>query len=67
MKEPIATEWWNETQQRLESIALTFPSGRHTVLHLLSDPEALELVFEPYTDLEPSLAVPCALNRLFAG
>ena len=67
MNEPIAEIWWDETRQRLEGVALTYPSGRQTVFRLLSAPEALELVFEPYTDLEPSLAVQRALNRLLAG
>jgi hypothetical protein len=65
--EPIATKWWNETRQRLESIALRFPSSRQTVYRLLSDPAAFELVLEPYLDLEPRLAVQFALNRLLAS
>lgn len=66
-KEPIATQWWNETRHRLEITALRSSSARRTVVRLLSDPEVLLLVFEPYLDLEPRLAVQCALNKLLAN
>jgi hypothetical protein len=66
-KEPIAPKWWNEIRQILGSIELGSSSGRQVVIRLLSDPDALELVFEPYLDLEPGLAVQCALHNLLAN
>lgn len=67
VQEPIASKWWNEIRQILESTELISSSGRQAVSRLLSDPDALELVFEPYLDLEPGLAVQCALHKLLAS
>jgi hypothetical protein len=59
--------WWEEVRYRLEEVAKDFPSSfeQETMLRLLKDPDALELLFEPYTDLEPRLALYRALRQLF--
>ena len=64
---PSGVNWWNEVRTRLEHTAGNFPSGREqrTIHNLLADPEALELVLEPFSDLEPSLAVYRAMWDLF--
>ena len=45
--------WWDEVRARIRHTAQNIPSGieQQTMLNLLADPEALELVFEPYVDL----------------
>jgi hypothetical protein len=60
-------DWWKEVRERLEHTAWNFPVGleQQTVLNLLADPDALQLVFEPYFDLEPRLAVYQAIHQLF--
>jgi hypothetical protein len=69
MNETIAMNWWKEVRERLEHSARNFPSGfeQQTVFNLLADPDALQLVCEPYSDLEPRLAVYQALRNLFIG
>jgi hypothetical protein len=51
---PSGVNWWNEVRTRLEHTARNFPSGREqrTIRNLLADPEALELVLEPFSGLE---------------
>ena len=66
-KEPKTAKWWNEIREILESIEMRSSSGRQVVVRLLSDANTLELVFEPYLDLEPGLAVQCALRKLLAN
>jgi hypothetical protein len=55
--------------KRVQHSVMNFPAGleRQTVLNLLAEQEALELVCEPFSDLEPSLAVYRALHKLFFG
>ena len=66
---PSGVNWWNEVRTRLEHTAGNFPSGheQRTIHNLLADPEALELVLEPFSDLEPGLAVYRAMWDLFIG
>jgi len=67
MSEPRSTDWWKEVRERLEYAARNFPGGfeQQTVFNLLADLDALQLVCEPYSDLEPRLAVYQALRQLF--
>jgi hypothetical protein len=69
MNETIGMNWWKEVRERLEHTAGNFPGGfeQQTVFNLLADQDALELVCEPYSDLEPRLAVYQALHKLFIG
>jgi hypothetical protein len=69
MNETIAVNWWKEVRERLEHSARNFPSGfeQQTVFNLLADLDALQLVCDPYSDLEPRLAVYQALRSLFIG
>ena len=69
MNETLAMRWWNEVRERLEHPARNFPGGfeQQTVFNLLADLDALQLVCEPYSDLEPPLAVYQALHKLFIG
>jgi hypothetical protein len=69
MNETLAMRWWNEVRERLEHTARNFPGGfeQQTVFNLLADLDALQLVCEPYSDLEPRLAVYQALRKLFIG
>lgn len=69
MGEPTATHWWNEVRERIQHSVQNFPRGieQETVFSLLADQDALELVCEPYFDLEPRLAVYQALHKLFLG
>ncbi len=64
-----AVIWWKEVRERLEHTARNFPRGfeQQTVFNLLADQDALHLVCEPYSDLEPRLAVYQALYKLFLG
>jgi ABC-type phosphate transport system ATPase subunit len=64
-----AVTWWKEVRERLEHTARNFPRGfeQQTVFNLLADQDALQLVCEPYSDLEPRLAVYQALYKLFLG
>lgn len=64
-----AVIWWKEVRERLEHTARNFPHGfeQQTVFNLLADQDALQLVCEPYSDLEPRLAVYQALYKLFLG
>jgi hypothetical protein len=59
MDAPPAMNWWDEVRARIRHTAQNIPSGieQQTMLNLLADPEALELVFEPYVDLEPRFGV----------
>jgi hypothetical protein len=61
--------WWQEVRERIQHVLLSFPQGfeYQTVQNLLADQEALELVCEPFSDLEPNLAVYQALRKLFLG
>jgi hypothetical protein len=61
--------WWAEVRARVHYAAQNIPSGieQQTMLNLLADPEALELVFELYDDLEPRFAVYHAMRKLFIG
>jgi hypothetical protein len=67
MDESVTSSWWSEVRERIHHSVLNFPQGfeQQTVLNLLADQEALELVCEPFSDLEPSLAVYQALHKLF--
>jgi hypothetical protein len=67
MDAPPAMNWWDEVRARIRHTAQNIPSGieQQTMLNLLADPEALELVFEPYVDLEPRFAVYQAMSALF--
>jgi hypothetical protein len=67
MDESVDSSWWSEVRERIHHSVLNFPQGfeQQTVLNLLADQEALELVCEPFSDLEPSLAVYQALHKLF--
>jgi hypothetical protein len=69
MDEPTTSNWWIEVRERIQHSVLSFPPGfeQQTVFDLLADQEALELVCEPFSDLEPSLAVYQALRNLFLG
>ena len=69
VNETLAMRWWNEVRERLEHTARNFPGGfeQQTVFNLLADLDALQLVCEPYSDLEPRLAVYQALRKLFIG
>jgi ABC-type phosphate transport system ATPase subunit len=69
MNETSAMSWWKEVRERLEHTARNFPGGfeQQTVFNLLADLDALQLVCEPYSDLEPRLAVYQALRKLFIG
>jgi hypothetical protein len=69
MNETLAMSWWKEVRERLEHTALNFPGGfeQQTVFNLLADLDALQLVCEPYSDLEPRLAVYQAIHKLFIG
>jgi hypothetical protein len=69
MNFPTTVNWWREVRVRLKHAAGSIPSGleQRTMLNLLADPEALELVLEPYSDLEPRLAVYRAMRNLFIG
>ena len=63
------SDWWKEVRQRVQHSAMDFPAGldRQTVLNLLAEHEALELVCEPFLDLEPSVAAYRAFHTLFFG
>lgn len=67
MHESATSNWWKEVRERIQHSLLNFPQGfeHQTVLNLLADQEALELVCEPFSDLEPNLAVYQALRKLF--
>jgi hypothetical protein len=67
MDESATASWWKEVRERVQHSLLNFPAGfeQQTVLNLLADQEALELVCEPFSDLEPNLAVYHALYKLF--
>jgi hypothetical protein len=67
MHESATSDWWKEVRERIQHSLLNFPQGfeQQTVLNLLADHEALELVCEPFSDLEPNLAVYQALRKLF--
>jgi hypothetical protein len=67
MHESATSNWWKEVRERIQHSLLDFPQGfeHQTVLNLLADQEALELVCEPFSDLEPNLAVYQALRKLF--
>lgn len=67
MDESATASWWKEVRERVQHSLLNFPAGfeQQTVLNLLADQEALELVCEPFSDLEPNLAVHQALYKLF--
>ena len=67
MDESATASWWKEVRERVQHSVLNFPAGfeQQTVLNLLADQEALELVCEPFSDLEPNLAVYHALYQLF--
>ena len=67
MHESATSNWWKEVRERIQHSLLNFPQGfeQQTVLNLLADQEALELVCEPFSDLEPNLAVYQALRKLF--
>ncbi len=67
MDESATASWWKEVRERVQHSLLNFPAGfeQQTVLNLLADQEALELVCEPFCDLEPNLAVHQALYKLF--
>jgi ABC-type phosphate transport system ATPase subunit len=54
-----AVIWWKEVRERLEHTARNLRGGfaQQTVFNLLADQDALQLVREPYSDLEPPLAV----------
>jgi len=67
MHESATSDWWKEVRERIQHSLLNFPQGfeQQTVLNLLADQEALELVCEPFSDLEPNLAVYQALRKLF--
>ena len=69
MNETIAMNWWKEVRERLEHTARNLPGGfeQQTVVNLLADPDGLELVCGPYSDLEPRFAVYQALYKLFIG
>ena len=69
MHESATANWWKEVRERIQHSLLNFPHGfeQQTVLNLLADQEALELVCEPFSDLEPNLAVYQALRTLFLG
>jgi hypothetical protein len=69
MHESATANWWKEVRERIQHSLLNFPHGfeQQTVLNLLADQEALELVCEPFSDLEPNLAVYQALRKLFLG
>jgi hypothetical protein len=69
MNETIAMNWWKEVRERLEHTARNLPGGfeQQTVVNLLADQDGLELVCEPYSDLEPRFAVYQALYKLFIG
>jgi hypothetical protein len=58
-----------KVRERLEHTARNLPGGfeQQTVVNLLADPDGLELVCEPYSDLEPRFAVYQALYKLFIG
>jgi siderophore synthetase component len=62
-----ANRWWEEVRDRLERTAQNFPGHfeQQTVFNLLADPAALQLFLDPYSDLEPQLAVYQALSKLF--
>jgi|GraSoi_2013_80cm_1033760.scaffolds.fasta_scaffold97510_2 hypothetical protein len=67
MHESATSNWWKEVRERIQHSLLNFPQGfeQQTVLNLLADQDALELVCEPFSDLEPNLAVYEALRKLF--
>ena len=67
MHESAAANWWKEVHERIQHCLLDFPEGfeQQTVQNLLADHQALELACEPFSDLEPSLAVYKALRKLF--
>ncbi|HZC37012.1 MAG TPA: hypothetical protein VE242_15410 [Chthoniobacterales bacterium] len=67
MDKLATSNWWKEVRERIQHSALQFPEGfeQRTVLNLLADQEALELVCEPFSDLEPNLAAYKALHKLF--
>jgi hypothetical protein len=69
MEVPPIMNWWDEVRARIRYTAQSIPSGieQQTMFNLLSDPEALELVFQPYDDLEPRFAVYHAMRNLFIG
>jgi hypothetical protein len=69
MHESATLNWWQEVRERIQHILLSFPQGfeYQTLQNLLADQEALELVCEPFSDLEPNLAVYQALRKLFLG
>jgi hypothetical protein len=69
MKDLETAKWWDEIRESLERTANNLPAGveRQTVLNIRADRDALELVLEPYTDLEPRVAVYFALRKLFIG
>jgi hypothetical protein len=54
-----AVIWWKEVRERLEHTARNLPDGfeRQTVFNLLADQDALQLVCQPYSDLELAGAV----------
>ena len=58
-----------EIRERIQHSLLNFPQGfeQQTVRNLLADLEALELVCEPFSDLEPKLAAYQPLHKLFLG
>jgi hypothetical protein len=57
----------SSVRERIQHSLLNFPQGfeQQTVLNLLADQDALELVCEPFSDLESNLAVYQALRKLF--
>jgi hypothetical protein len=65
--ESATSDWWKEVRERIQHSLLNFPQGfeQQTLLNLLADQDALELVCEPFSDLEPNLAVYQALRKLF--
>jgi hypothetical protein len=67
MHESITGNWWQELHDRVQHSLLQFPEGpeRQALLNLLGDSDALYLVCEPFSDLEPNLAVYKALSKLF--
>jgi hypothetical protein len=67
MHESATSNWWKVVRERIQHSLLNIPQGfeHQTVLNLLADQEALELVCEPFSDLEPNLAAYQALRKLF--
>ena len=47
MHESATSDWWKEVRERIQHSLLNFPQGfeQQTVLNLLADQEALELVW----------------------